>query len=244
MTYLDTVKYLKSLINYEGLPKYRYKKTLGIKRLKGFLSFIGNPQDKMRFIHVVGSKGKGSTSIFIAYILREAGYKVGLYTSPHLADFRERIRVLPGKKSNEFEGMIPKDKLRDLVKEMKPAIESYNRINPYGPLTFFEAYTALAIKYFKERKVDFTVLEAGLGGRLDATNVVNALICVVTPISYEHMDKLGKTLEAIAKEKAAVIKGGELSVISAPQKKEVEKVIGLRCKKMGVRLIKLKGVFL
>jgi dihydrofolate synthase / folylpolyglutamate synthase len=240
MTYLDTVKYLKSLINYEGLPKYCYKKSFGIKRLKGFLSFIGNPQDKIRFIHIVGSKGKGSTSIFIAYILKEAGYKVGLYTSPHLIDLRERIRVLPGKRSNEFEGMISKNKLRDLVKKMKPAIELYNRISLYGGLTFFEVCTALAIKYFKEAKVDFAVLEAGLGGRFDATNVVNALICVVTPISYEHMDKLGKTLGAIAKEKVAIIKGGELAVISALQKKEVKRVIGLRCKKKGVRLIKLK----
>jgi dihydrofolate synthase / folylpolyglutamate synthase len=240
MTYLDTVKYLKSLINYEGLPKYCYKKSFGIKRLKGFLSFIGNPQDKIRFIHIVGSKGKGSTSIFIAYILKEAGYKVGLYTSPHLIDLRERIRVLPGKRSNEFEGMISKNKLRDLVKKMKPAIELYNRISLYGGLTFFEVCTALAIKYFKEAKVDFAVLEAGLGGRFDATNVVNALICVVTPISYEHMDKLGKTLGAIAKEKVAIIKGGELAVISALQKKEVKRVIRLRCKKKGVRLIKLK----
>ena len=151
MTYLDTVKYLESFINYEGLPKYRYKKSFGIERIKGFLNFIGNPQDKTRFIHIAGSKGKGSTCAFIAYILKEAGYKVGLYTSPHLADFRERIRILPGKTIGEFEGMITKPELRNLVVKMKPIIESYNRLSSCGALTFFEVYTALAIKYFEEK---------------------------------------------------------------------------------------------
>lgn len=239
MTYLETVKYLESFINHEKAIKFHYKNSLGVRRIKDFLNFIGNPQDKIRFIHVAGSKGKGSTCVFISYILKEAGYKVGLYTSPHLADLRERIRVLPGKIRSEFEGMISKVELKDLVKEIQPEIESYNRISSHGALTFFEVYTALAIKYFQEKKVDFAVLETGLGGRLDATNAVNALVCVITPISYEHTDKLGKTLKAIASEKAAIVKGGELAVISAPQKEEARKAISLRCKKMKVGLVEV-----
>jgi len=237
MTYPEVVKYLESFINYESVRRYRYKKSLGVKRIKGFLSFIGDPQEGMRFIHVAGSKGKGSTCAFIAYILKESGYKVGLYTSPHLADFRERIRVLPGRRKNEFEGMISRRGLKDLVQKILPAVEEYNRISSYGVLTFFEVYTALAIRYFKEEKVDFAVLEAGLGGRLDATNAVNAVISVITPISYEHTDKLGKTLKEIAQEKAGIIKGREAIVISAPQNREVGGVIRARCKNLGVKLL-------
>jgi len=125
---------------------------------------LGNPQDGLKCLHVAGTKGKGSTCAFIAYILKEAGYKVGLYTSPHLADLRERIRVLPGEEKDEFEGMISKSALKKLVEEVKPKIEGYNRNSRYGPLTFFEVYTALALVYFKANKVDFAVLETGLGG--------------------------------------------------------------------------------
>ncbi|MBN2831464.1 MAG: bifunctional folylpolyglutamate synthase/dihydrofolate synthase [Candidatus Omnitrophica bacterium] len=236
MTYPEVIKYLKSFINYEKIPAYRYRNSLGVNRVKGFLRSLGNPQDGIKFIHIAGTKGKGSTCVFIAYILKEAGYKTGLYTSPHLADFRERIRVLPGRDRSEFEGIIPKSSLKRLVYELKPKIDRYNRNSVFGPLTFFEVYTALAIKYFKEQKVDFAVLETGLGGRLDATNAANAVISVITPISYEHTDKLGKTLKEIATEKAGIIKGGEICVISAPQEKKAKEVIGTRCRKLNVKL--------
>ncbi len=240
MLYSQVISYLGSFINYEKIPAYRYKKSLRIKRIKEFLILLGNPQHDLRCIHVAGTKGKGSTCVFIAYILKEAGFKVGLYTSPHLADFRERIRIMPGKKKDEFEGMIPKAALKALVERLRPKIEKYNRKSPYGPLTFFEAYTALALVYFREKKVDFVVLETGLGGRLDATNVVNALVSVITPISYEHTDKLGDTLKKIAREKAGIIKSKKSIVISAVQEKEAREVIRARCKALGAKIYEIK----
>lgn len=251
MTYLKTIQYLESFINYEKIPEYPYRESLKLRRIHDFLAMVNNPQDSLRCIHVAGSKGKGSTSAFITYILREAGYRVGLYTSPHLSDFRERIRILNRKVSRHpFEGMISEADLARLITGLKPAIEKYNRISKYGPLSFFEVYTTLAFIYFKEKKVDFAVLETGLGGRLDATNTVNPLVCVITPISYEHTQKLGNTLQEIAAEKAGIIKRQKFSacmqaekgqrqklvVISAPQTKEAAGVIKQKCKQAGAQL--------
>jgi len=228
MLYSQVIAYLKSFENFEKIIAYPYKKSLKLERIKEFLTSLGNPQEGFRSIHVAGTKGKGSTSAFIAYILKEAGYKVGLYTSPHLADLRERTRILPGKQKREFEGIIPKTVFIRLVEKLKPKIEEYNRNSRYGALTFFEVYTALSLVYFNDQRVDFAVLETGLGGRLDATNAVNALISVITPISYEHTDKLGKSLKSIAREKAGIIKGRRSVVISAPQEKEALDVIRAR----------------
>jgi dihydrofolate synthase/folylpolyglutamate synthase len=236
MQYPQAISYLESLTNYENVPSYQYQKSLGLNRIKGFLDTIDNPQNGFKSIHIAGTKGKGSTCAFIAYILKEKGYKVGLYTSPHLNDLSERIRVLPGFEKGEFEGIIPKVSLKSIVKKLKPKIERYNRISPYGQLTAFEVYTTIAFIYFKEMKVDFAVLETGLGGRLDATNIVNALVSVITPISYEHMDKLGKRLKEIAGEKAGIIKNKGSLVISAPQEKEAEQVIRARCRVLNAKL--------
>ncbi|MFH1128709.1 MAG: folylpolyglutamate synthase/dihydrofolate synthase family protein [Candidatus Omnitrophota bacterium] len=247
MTYPETIQYLESFINYEKIPEYPYKESLKLERFKDFLKLIRNPENKLKCIHVAGTKGKGSTCAFIAYILRQAGFKVGLYTSPHLSDFRERIRILSCQLSavscqlqKDFEGIISKRELTDLVNKNKPAIEKYNQSSKYGPLSFFEVYTALAFIYFKEKKTDFVVLETGLGGRLDATNVVKPLVCAITPISYEHTQKLGNTLRKIAAEKAGIIKSGNQQiVVSAPQEKEAEKVIVERCKETGAKLKKI-----
>jgi len=241
MSYLEAVQYLEGLGNYEIISHYPYQKVFQLERIQGFLELIANPQASLRCIHVAGSKGKGSTCAFLTYILREAGFKTGLYTSPHLADFRERIRILlpkaPGSKTSlDFEGMIPEVKLAKLVGRLKPKIEKYNRASKFGPLTFFEVYTALAFLYFQGEGVDFAVLETGLGGRLDATNVVTALVSVITPISYEHTDKLGRTLKKIAAEKAGIIKGPGAVVISAAQKKEALEAIRNKCKKEGAEL--------
>lgn len=239
MTYLQTLRYLNSFINYEKITAWPYKESLKLERFRDFLSAIANPQDQLKCIHAAGTKGKGSTCAFIAYILREAGFRAGLYTSPHLSDFRERIRILtPSSQfptpNYEFEGMISRKDLAGLTERLKPHIERYNRKSEYGPLSFFEVYTALGFVYFKEKKVDFAVIETGLGGRLDATNVVNPLVAVITPISYEHTQKLGSTLGEIALEKAGIIKGGY--VISAPQQEEAIKVIRQRCRKTGAKL--------
>ena len=242
MSYQEAVRYLESRVNLEKVSAYPYNKLIKLERISEFLNLINNPQSSLKCIHVAGSKGKGSTCAFIAYILREAGFKTGLYTSPHLYDFRERIRILnPRVKTKDpFEGMISKTRLSSLVKRFKPLIREYNRTSKYGPLTFFEVYTVLAFVYFKEEKTDLVVLETGLGGRLDATNVVNALVCAIAPISYEHTDKLGRTLSAIAQEKAGIIKKLKETrapiVVSAPQKKEAGEVIRNKCKMLDAKL--------
>jgi len=261
-SYSNTVQYLESFINYEKIPEYPYKDSLKINRIQEFLAKIGNPQRHLKCVHIAGTKGKGSTCAFIAYILREAGFKVGLYTSPHLTDFRERIRILkPGKSGRtqyakcattqyDFEGLISKRQLSGLVKRLKPAIQSYNRASKYGPLSFFEVYTALAFMHFMKNKVDFAVLETGLGGRLDATNTTDPLVCALTPISYEHTQKLGNTLREIATEKAGIIKVRSTEyrlestmhkvqspiIISAPQEKEAMEVIRKKCREKKAKL--------
>jgi dihydrofolate synthase/folylpolyglutamate synthase len=231
--YRTAVKYLESFVNYEKLNRYSYKKSLGLQRIRSFLQFIGNPQEELKTIHIAGSKGKGSTCAFAAYILRQAGFSVGLYTSPHLSDFRERIRILkPGRiiPQSPFEGAISKESLIALVKFLKPAIRRFDNSTSYnchyscGRLSFFEVYTALAFLYFKEKKVDFVVMETGMGGRLDATNIAESLVCGITPISYEHTRYLGKRLNQIAGEKAGIIKQKSL-VISSMQEKEAAQVI-------------------
>lgn len=248
MTYPEALRYLNSFVNYEKENNYPYRKSFKLERMEGFLKLLKNPQESLRCLHIAGSKGKGSTCAFIAYILREAGFKTGLYTSPHLVDFRERIRILNPKskikKLDDFDGMISKKEIVNLIERLKPFIEKYNRTSQHGSLTFFEVYTALAFIYFKEKKVDLAVLETGLGGRLDATNVVNALVSVLTPISYEHTDKLGNTLKQIAREKAGIINCQVSSikcqdfpiVITAPQEKEVMEVMRKKCKKAGAKL--------
>jgi len=238
MRYPQALKYLESFTNYEKFTLGSYKESLKLERMKEFLSEIGNPQKYLKCIQVAGSKGKGSICAFIAYILKEEGYKVGFYTSPHLSDFRERIRILGATRprKEDFIGMISKSDLTRLICRLRPKIDSYNNRSRYGNLSFFEVYTSLAFVYFKEKKVDFAVLETGLGGRLDATNTVDALICALAPISLEHTLQLGNTIEKIAFEKAGIIKRRGQIVICAKQTPEALKVIRGRCREIGAEL--------
>ncbi|MDP2910866.1 MAG: folylpolyglutamate synthase/dihydrofolate synthase family protein [Candidatus Omnitrophota bacterium] len=240
MKYKDSVDYINSFINFEKIPKYQYASSFRLERMEAILEELDNPHEGLNAIHVAGSKGKGSTCAITAYILKEAGYKVGLYTSPHLLDFKERIRILDGSRleargSREFEGMISEEEFVELVEEVRPVAEKFREHKSFGRASFFEIVTACAFLYFKKQKVDAVVLETGLGGRLDATNVVMPLACGITNISLEHTDKLGNSLAEIAVEKAGIIKAQGL-VVSGSQEKETIEVIRKVCKEKNAKL--------
>lgn len=249
MRYTEAITYLHSFIDYEKVSDYSYARSFKRERMRHFLAALGNPHDNLTIIHVAGSKGKGSVCVFIASILQAAGSTVGLFTSPHLNDFRERIRILRRRKKardrdQDFEGMISKYKLCALIEKLKPAIERFKRDSRYGILSFFEVYTALALCYFEEQKVNFLVLETGIGGRLDATNVTSALLCVITPISHEHTKWLGSSLKDIAYEKASIIKkhnkessDGYRIALTAEQDKAARTVIEAIAKRNHTRLL-------
>ncbi|NUQ22798.1 MAG: bifunctional folylpolyglutamate synthase/dihydrofolate synthase [Saprospiraceae bacterium] len=188
--YQDTLQYI-----FEHLPMFQrigaaaYRKDL--TNITALTELLGNPQQRFPSIHVAGTNGKGSVSFMLAAILQAHGLKTGLYVSPHYKDFRERIRINGA--------YIPRRRVVDFVNRMKPAIEN---IKP----SFFEISAAMAFEYFADEKVDVAVIETGMGGRLDSTNIIQPLLSVITNISYDHMQWLGDTLEAIAGEKAGIIK--------------------------------------
>jgi len=234
MTYLKAHKYLNSFINYEHFNLYPYRSSFRLERMRKLLSVLDSPQLSLRVIHVAGSKGKGSTCCFTAHILKTAGFKVGLYTSPHLIDVRERIKILQRSYSSNNEKISKRD-FAKLVERIRPAAEKLKKTK-LGALSYYEILTALAFLYFKEQNCDFVVLETGIGGRLDATNTASSLVCAITPISYEHTKVLGSTLEKIAHEKSAIIKQRSQIAIIAPQSPQALKVIKRRAKKAGVEL--------
>ena len=197
MDYPETLQYLFTrLPMYSRIGAAAYRKDL-VNTIR-LCEFIGNPQDKFRSVHVAGTNGKGSTSHMLASIFQVAGYKTGLYTSPHLKDFRERIRV-----NGE---MIRKDFVTDFIQRIQPLSEE---IDP----SFFEVTVAMAFEYFVQEKVDIAIVEVGLGGRLDSTNIITPEISVITNIGYDHMNMLGNTLPEIAGEKAGIIKDGVAVVV-------------------------------
>ncbi|MDD5634961.1 MAG: bifunctional folylpolyglutamate synthase/dihydrofolate synthase [Candidatus Omnitrophica bacterium] len=219
----DVIAYLNSFTDYERIGPENIKEEFNLAKLKDVLKRLGDPQNAYRSAHVAGTKGKGSISTFIASILKESGYKVGLFTSPHLVSPHERISINGKNINNEDLAEV----LRVLKDHLAPA--------PEKNFTFFEIFTLAAILFFNMEKVDFAVFEVGLGGRLDATNVINAEVSAISPISYDHMQILGDTIEKIAAEKAAIIKPGSYCVVS-PQQDSVLKIIEDRCSAVGVGL--------
>jgi dihydrofolate synthase/folylpolyglutamate synthase len=225
MSLTKAEKFLNSFTDYEKTTGYSYSAAYyNLNRMVYLLSLVGNPHLKVPSVHITGTKGKGSTAHFIAAILRGAGLKTGLYTSPHILTFRERIKL-----NGE---MISLKDIGKLIRKIAPAVKILEKKTAYGAPTFFEVYTALAFLYFYEKKAEVVVLEVGMGGRLDATNVVRPLVSVITPISLDHIKELGKTLEKIAKEKSGIIKKG-VPVVSAPQSRRVLAIIRQKAKAAG-----------
>lgn len=210
------MKYLDSLEKF-GI-------NLGLERITALLDKLNDPQNRFRSIHVAGTNGKGSTCAMIASILQEAGYKVGLYTSPHLFDYTERIKI-NGRNISQ----------RDFTLGLKLVKKASAQ-----PPTVFEALTAVAFWYFARQKVDYAVIEVGMGGRLDATNVITPLVSVITNIDLEHTAILGRTLAQIAVEKAAIIKP-QVPVVTAEAKPEALQVLKYQAEKNGSVLIQVSS---
>ena len=227
MNYQETTNWM-----FNQLPMYQlqgasaYKKDLTNAHL--LTAHLDNPQEKIKCIHVAGTNGKGSTSHMLASILQEAGYKVGLYTSPHLKDFRERIKITGKEISEEF--------VTDFINEHKSFFES-------NDMSFFEMTVGLAFDYFAKEKVDISIIEVGMGGRLDATNIITPLVSVITNIGLDHTQFLGNTLDAIAFEKAGIIKSN-IPVIIGEYTPETQPVFVAKAKVVPALTVKLPPTFI
>ncbi len=228
LTYKEAVAYLDGFTNYERALRYPYNgSSMNLRRVEELCGRLGHPQRKIKAIHIAGTKGKGSTAAILAAILKAAGHKTGLFISPHLVELRERIQI--------SDLLITEDELAEHISSIKPHADRIQASTEFGELTYFELLTVLAFCYFAEKEAEVSILEVGLGGRFDATNVIEPLISVITPISFDHTDILGNTLESIAEEKAQIIKeGGKVVVASQPA--EAMAVIRRRCKKMQAKL--------
>ncbi|HHW07710.1 MAG TPA: bifunctional folylpolyglutamate synthase/dihydrofolate synthase [Clostridia bacterium] len=207
MTYAEALAFLRDL------TKFGYN--LGLERITRLLHLLGNPQAGLKVIHIGGTNGKGSTSAMVTSILKEAGYKVGLFTSPHLHRYTERMTI------NGEE--IPEEKVAALLTEIRPLLEQMVQEGCEHP-TEFEVNTALALLYFAREKVDFAVLEVGLGGAIDSTNVVNPLVAVITNVGMDHMDYLGNTIEEITRVKGGIIKP-HCQVVTGADRPEVIRIL-------------------
>ena len=230
MTYQQTLDWLfNQLPAYQKIGKSAYKTNLS--NIVALSNHLGNPKDQFKTIHVAGTNGKGSSSHMVASILQEAGYSVGLYTSPHLKDFRERIR-LNGKE-------VSKQYVIQFVKKHQSFFEK-------NQLSFFEMTVGMAFDYFAKKKVDIAIIEVGLGGRLDSTNIINPEISLITNIGIDHTQFLGNTLQSIASEKAGIIKQHTPVVISETQK-ETENVFKEKAREENSEIIfadkTVKGVY-
>jgi dihydrofolate synthase / folylpolyglutamate synthase len=228
---MECKKVLEELYSLENI---KFKQSLG--NMKILLKRLGNPENHLKFIHVAGTNGKGSVCAMIQSILMEAGYVVGMYTSPHLKNFNERIRI--------NDNLITDKDIVDYYQEIKKKVTNQ---------TFFEVTTAMAFLYFNEKKVDFAVIEAGLGGRLDSTNVIMPLISIITNVGKDHTEYLGTNITRIAKEKAGIIKnkvpvvtaarGISLDVIKKKADKEKSKIYVVRQANKKLKLKNLRGKF-
>lgn len=221
MNYLETMDYITSM--------QKFGSNYGLARTEKILELLGDPHKKLKCVHIAGTNGKGSTTALVNRILLLAGYRVGMYTSPFLQYFEERIQI-----NSE---LIPKDKLSAVVTKVKVAVEKVMELG-YDQPTEFEIITCGAFLYFYEEKVDYAVIEVGLGGNLDSTNVIHPILSIITSISLDHMQILGNTIEQIATEKAGIIKDS-VPLVLYPQAKSVEKIMEDKCSLLNSELIKV-----
>ena len=230
MNYKQAEDYIFSYTDYEKMPVPHDPAFYDLRRVDELLERLGNPHLGAKTVHIAGTKGKGSVAAMMASALSRSGYKTGLYTSPHLHIWRERMRV------NDV--LISEAEFVALAKKLKPEVEEVNREATYGVLTTFELLTALGFSFFKLKGVDFQVLEVGMGGQFDATNVINPDVAIITSISLDHTEVLGDTVAKIAGEKAGIIKAGT-TVVMSPQVEEAADVIRMTCHKRGAELIEV-----
>lgn len=231
MNYSQSQEYLNSFINYEQIPGISYiQPGYGLEHVEELLRRMADPQLAAKTIHIAGTKGKGSVAAMIASGLSAAGYKTGLYTSPHFHTLRERI-CIDG-------SLISEAEFAAAMAAIRPHIESMKQDAGFRQLTYFEALTVLAFAYFRKEHVDFQVLEVGLGGRLDATNVARPLVCIITPVSLDHTQILGNSLQEIAREKAGIIKP-DCRVVLSPQSEEAALVISDICHEKQAKVVQV-----
>ena len=221
--YQRSLDFIYSFIDLSITRNLRYSPDkFNLSRMYVVMSLLGNPQLNYDVVHVAGTKGKGSICAMTASIMREAGYKVGFYSSPHMIDFRERIKV----DDNE----ISKQSLINYVMKLRHIFKTVDQ------LSTFEIITAIAFKYFADQQVDIAIIEVGMGGRLDATNVVEPIVSIISPISHDHMNILGDTIAKIAREKAGIIKKS-VPVIISPQKESAKEEIKIIANRKGSFII-------
>ncbi len=239
MTFQDAMAYLETFADYERHPQAM--REVKLERMRRLCGALGDPQRRFRSILVAGTNGKGSICAMLYAMLRESPLRVGLYTSPHLEHLRERIRVwTDGPQSGEWshgEDWISEEEFVACLEAMQPAIETVRRESPEGPPTHFELVTALAFRYFQQRRVDVAVLEVGLGGRLDATNVVHQELSLIAPIDVDHAELLGRDPAAVAREKAGIIKPRQ-TVITCAQPEPILAVVREACEAHGASLLR------
>ena len=230
MNYQEALAYIYSLSDYERGDRYTRNREENLARESRLLELLGNPQNCYSSTLIAGTKGKGSTAAFIERVLRQAGIRTGLYTQPDLHTFRERMRV-NGR-------LISEEEVANLLPEVRAAADGMRERQEFGPLNTYQVATALTFLYFCRQQIQHAVLEVGLGGRLDATNVTRPLVSVITSISYDHMEVLGDTLTKIATEKAGIIKPNGVVVTSA-QAPEALLAIAAVCQQRHARLIRV-----
>ena len=246
MTYEEAIGYLDSLVNYERLHLPQAMREVKLARMRRLCQRVGDPQRRFRAVVITGTNGKGSIAAMVYSMLRESRLRAGLYTSPHLEDLRERIRVWPaggvaapegGEAAERAAGddWISEEAFAAAVAQLRPALEACRREAPEAPPTYFEALTAAAFVHFARRQVEIAVLEVGMGGRLDAVNVVDQAVSVFGPIDVDHADILGADAASIAGEKAEILKPGQVA-LTAPQQDGVAAVLRAACEERGVPL--------